>query len=99
MAFAKNFPRKVEGSSYPNWEEVRLTEEEEKEQEELCRRKNIELMKECINDAVNIYLDVDGITIHQTDLINTASSLFEKRASHQVYWKERKAKEKFDSGK
>jgi len=33
---------------------------------------------------------------YQTDLIHIAISLFEKRASHSIYWKESKAKEKFD---
>ena len=36
---------------------------------------------------------------YQTDIINMAISLFEKRASHSVYWKESKAKDKFDEGK
>ena len=30
------------------------------------------------------------------DLINIAISLFEKRASHEIFWKENAAKEKFD---
>ena len=51
MAFSKSFPRAIPGSNYPRWEEVSLTEEEEKEQEEKCRSDNIRLMRECIDDA------------------------------------------------
>jgi hypothetical protein len=32
----------------------------------------------------------------QSDMVSIASALFEKRASHSVYWKESRAKEKFD---
>ncbi len=95
MVFSKSFPRTIEGSNYPVWEEVKLTEKEEKEQEGNCRIENISLMKECIDDAKGIMKD-KGLKNFQTDLINMAISLFEKRASHSVYWKENKAKEKFD---
>jgi len=98
MAFSKSFPKTIEGSSYPQWEEVFLTEEEEREEERKCREENIKLMKECIDDAKKIILE-KNMKEYQTDIINMAISLFEKRASHSVYWKESKAKEKFDEGK
>ena len=37
-----------------------------------------------------------GLRDYQTDLISIATALFEKRASHVIYHKESKAKEKFD---
>ncbi len=95
MPFSKSFPKTIEGSSYPQWEEVFLTEEEEKEEERKCREENIKLMKECIDDAKKI-IQEKSMKEYQTDIINMAISLFEKRASHSVYWKESKAKEKFD---
>ena len=95
MAFSKNFPRQIEGSSYPRWEEIFLTEEEEKEQEKLCREKNLTIMKECVDDAKLIFSE-KNLKEYQTDIVNMAISLFEKRSSHEIYWKERKAKEKFD---
>ena len=52
-------------------------------------------MKECVDDAKEIMKD-KGLKDYQTDLVNIAISLFEKRASHSIYWKENKAKEKFD---
>ena len=52
-------------------------------------------MNECIIDAKKI-IAKQGLKTYQTDLINMAISLFEKRASHNVYWKEEKAKDKFD---
>jgi len=38
MAYSKNFPRTVEGSNYPRWEEVYLTVEEEQQEEEKSRQ-------------------------------------------------------------
>ena len=68
---------------------------EETEQEVRTRKENINLMKECITDAKEI-IENKGLKDYQTDVINMAISLFEKRASHVVYYKEEKAKEKFD---
>ncbi|MFC1801069.1 hypothetical protein ACFLZB_01265 [Nanoarchaeota archaeon] len=95
MTFSKNFPRTIEGSNYPRWEEVFLTDEEEKAEEERSRQENISLMKECVEDAKKIMAEKD-LKEYQSDLISLAISLFEKRASHVIYWKESKAKEKFD---
>ena len=93
MPFSKSFPRTVKGSSYPVWEEIFLTEEEENEQEINCRKENIRLMQECIEDAKGIIKRKD---LNPKDMISLAASLFEKRASHSIHWKENKAKEKFD---
>ncbi len=95
MAFSKSFPKTIEGSSYPQWEEVFLTEEEERGEEEKCREENTRIMKECTDDAKKIIQD-KNLKDYQTDIINMAISLFEKRASHSIYWKESKAKDKFD---
>ena len=95
MVFSKSFPRTVKGSSYPIWEEIFLSEEEEKEQERKCREENIRLMHECIEDARGV-IERKKLKDFQTDMITLARALFDKRASHAVYWKENKAKEKFD---
>lgn len=95
MAFSKSFPKTVDGSNYPRWEEVALTENEEKEQEKLSHEENVKLMKECIEDAKKI-IDVNHLKNFQSDVISVAIALFEKRASHSIYRKENKAKEKFD---
>ena len=60
-----------------------------------ARQENINLMKECIDDTKSIFKNKD-LKQYQSDLINIAIALFEKRASHSVYWKEAKCKEKFD---
>jgi len=93
MAFSKSFPKT--GEKYPVWEEVYLTDEEEKEQEEKAKEENIVLMKECIDSAKSIILEKE-FKEYQTDVVNMAIALFEKISSHSVYWKENKAKEKFD---
>lgn len=95
MAFSKKFPRKKEGSNYPEWEEIELSGEEESEADEKARQDSIRLMKECIEDAKGIVAE-KGYKEYQSDIVHMAISLFEKRASHSVYWKESKAKEKFD---
>jgi len=95
MGFSKRFPRTVKGQAYPEWEEIFITEEEEKQEEQKSRKENIRLMNECIEDAKKVIKD-GNLKPYQTDLINIALALFEKRASHTIYWKEEKAKEKFD---
>ncbi|MFH0797979.1 MAG: hypothetical protein V1906_01060, partial [Candidatus Woesearchaeota archaeon] len=52
------------------------------------RTVNNNLMKECIEDAKIIAPNLDTAKI--------AVALFEKRASHSVYHKERKCKDMFD---
>lgn len=95
MPFSKSYPKQSKTSTYPQWEEVTLTDEEEKAEEQKSRTENIKLMKECIDDAKAV-MQEKGLKDYQTDLIHMAISLFEKRASHSIYWKESKAKEKFD---
>ncbi len=95
MAFSKSFPKTLKGSNYPIWEEIFLTDEEETLEESKCRQENIKLMEECVNDAKDIVAK-QNLKPFQSDLVKIAISLFEKRASHAIYWKESKAKEKFD---
>ena len=95
MPFSKSFPKQSKTSSYPQWEEIALTDAEESSEEERARKENIKLMKECIDDAASIIRE-KGLKDYQTDVISMAIALFEKRASHSIYWKESKAKGKFD---
>lgn len=96
MTFSKNFPRTIKGSNYPIWEEVYLSKDEETEQELKARRENFEIMKECVADAKKIVAN-NSLKDYQSDVISVAIALFEKRASHEVFHKENKCKEKFDS--
>jgi len=95
MPFSKSFPKTSKTSTYPQWEEVTLTEDEEKAVEQTSKEANIHLFRQCLDDAVEIIKHKD-LNDSQTDMIRIAVALFEKRASHEVYWKENKAKEKFD---
>jgi len=95
MSFSKSFPKTTKGSNYPKWEEVSISANEEALEEQKCRTENIKLMKECVEDAKEI-IHNQNLKRYQTDLVNMAIALFEKRASHSIHWKERKAKEKFD---
>jgi hypothetical protein len=94
MAFSKTFPKQVSGSSYPIWEEVVLSEEEERMVEEVSKRENLRLLNECLNEAKELAIR-QGINTDE-NRTRLAIALFEKRASHTVFWKESKAKEKFD---
>ena len=97
MTFSKTFPKTAKGSTYPVWEEVYLTENEEKEVEERAKKENYELLKQCIDKAKQI-LTEKRLDYDHSDVINAAIALFDKIASHSVYHKEAKAKEKFDKG-
>lgn len=94
MPFSKTFPKTVPGSNYPQWEEIYLTEKEEQEAEEECNRENAQLLDQCLQEARNLAIR-HGVN-NEDNVARLAIALFEKRASHIVFWKENKAKEKFD---
>ena len=94
MAFSKTFPKTIPGSNYPVWEETILSEEEEKQVEENCRKENKRLLDECLQEAKA--LAIKNAINTEENVTRLAIALFEKRASHVIFWKEIKAKEKFD---
>ncbi len=94
MAFSKTFPKTIPGSNYPLWEEVFLTSAEELQVEEECKKTNFQLLDECLRDAKMLTIK-NGMN-EDENIVRLAVALFEKRASHVVFWKESKAKEKFD---
>jgi len=96
MSFSKSFPRTNEKSSYPVWEEIILTSEEELNIERLANSENVKLMEKCLVAAKDL-ISKNNLKEYQTDIVNLAISLFEKRASHLVYWKEAECKKKFDT--
>ena len=95
MSFSKSFPKTLGGSNYPSWEEVFLDSEEEKNIEKLAEKENIELMRNCLGEANKILSEIN-LKDYQSDVVQIAITLFNKKASHIVYWKERLCKEKFD---
>ena len=95
MPFSKSFPKQSKTSAYPQWEEITLTEEEEKAVEQKSRQENINLFKQCIEDAKYLLIG-KGLNESDSGIIGVAIALFEKRASHEIHWKENRAKEKFD---
>ena len=95
MSFSKSFPRTDNKTTYPVWEAINLNSENESIVEQNARIENIKLMKECIGDSRKLFSESD-LKDYQSDLIRLAVSLFEKRASHVVYWKESECKEIFD---
>jgi len=94
MTFSKTFPKTMPGSNYPIWEEVFLTEEEEQAAEEQCKKENFRILDSSLQEAKALAIK-NGIN-EDSNLVQLAIALFEKRASHVVFWKESKAKEKFD---
>ena len=95
MTFSKSFPLQLEGSNYPKWIEVEMTEQESAYAETECRKRNIQLLKKSIDDARRIF-EQKKLKTFQTDVVNAALALFKKNSSHVHYWKEEKAKEKFN---
>jgi hypothetical protein len=93
MGFKKSFRQTSDKSAYPKWVEVELTEDEEKEAAKKARQKNVKIMMQCVDDArlVADEKDLDSPAVQEI-----AKSLFDKRASHTVFHKERRAREKFD---
>ncbi|MFT4311137.1 MAG: hypothetical protein ACMXX7_00770 [Candidatus Woesearchaeota archaeon] len=93
--FQKSFAKSSDKSVYPKWVEVTLSEKEEKEAESLCRKENYVLMAQCLEDAKGLVLE-KKLMESQSNIVGIAVALFEKRASHAVFYKERIAKQKFD---
>ena len=96
MSFSKSFPRIVKGSNYPVWEEVSLNDDEEAGVEVKAWEENVSLMKKCLEEAKKILLD-KGLEGSSANVVRVGADLFGKCASHNVYHKEAKCKEKFDS--
>lgn len=95
MAFSKRFPKDVATSPYPQWIEVRLSEEEEQAVEQETRKKHAQQLAQCIVDAKQVAKKSD-VHADPAEVVALAKSLFDKQASHVVFYKEAKAKEKLD---
>ena len=91
----KTFPKTMMGTTQPIWEEVVLTPKEEFVEEQKARRDYLNVLKICIDDARKI-MEEKGMPEYQADIMNIALTLFRKRASHVVYWKDSRCKEKFE---
>ena len=94
MVFSKKFPRDIDGSNYPVWEEIFLSAQEEREREQVARQENLFLIRQCIADARNVLKDEKMMDM-QSHVLSIGLSLFKKRASHVVFYKEEKCKDKF----
>jgi hypothetical protein len=95
MTFSKAFPKKVEGVSYPIWEDVSLLKDEELSASEKARLDNIKIMKECLTDSKQMFSELN-LSNYQSDVVRVACYMFDKRASHEVFYKEEMCKEKFE---
>lgn len=93
MGFKKSFRQTSDKSAYPKWVEVELNDDEEKEAAETARKKNVKIMMQSVEDA---RLIADEKDLDSPAITEIARSLFDKRASHTVFHKERRAREKFD---
>lgn len=95
MVFSKRFPKDVPGSRFPEWVDVELTDAEEAEVEAQARNEHIAIMKDCLTDALQIAKDKE-LKDYQTNVVQIAQQLFDKRASHVVWHKEERARIKFE---
>ncbi|MBT4538983.1 hypothetical protein HOI26_00740 [Candidatus Woesearchaeota archaeon] len=94
MAFSKTFPKTTPGSNYPTWEEITLTNEEESLAAEKCKQENFKVLDHALREARA--LAIKHSLNESENVVRLAVALFEKRASHEIFFKENKAKEKFD---
>jgi hypothetical protein len=94
MVFSKSFPREIDGSSYPRWEEIFLSAQEEREREQVARQENLYLIRQCLADARNVIKD-EKLMDMQSHVLSIALALFKKRATHAVYYKEEECHKKF----
>jgi len=78
------------------WKEITLNDEEEREVELLARAYNVELLRQFLEIAEEITRD-EGLK--EDDRVRIALTLFEKEASHAVYWKERACRMKLQEKK
>lgn len=95
MAFSKRFPKDVPGSRFPEWVDVSLTDAQEAKVEAEAREEHIALMKECLADAYQVLKDKE-LKDYQTNVVQMAVALFDKRASHVVWHKEEAARLQFE---
>lgn len=95
MAFTKSFPKDIPNSRYPEWVEVSLTEAEEAKIEAHARENHIRLLQESLHDAIQLVKE-EQLKDYQTNMVQLAMALFEKRASHTVWHKEEAARIKFE---
>lgn len=93
MVFSKSFPRELKDGS-TRWEEIFLSVQEEREREQVARQENLYLVRQCIADSRNVLKDEKMMDM-QSHVLSLAMTLFKKRASHAVHYKEELCKKKF----
>ena len=93
MTFKKAFRNTSDKSVYPNWVEVELTSDEEKKAVDEAHAEQLKTMLQCVDDA-SVIADEKDLSEHERT--HLAVALFDKRASHDVFYKENHAREKFD---
>lgn len=94
MTYTKSFPKEVNKPAYTKWEEIELSVDEEKEVEELARKRNLAILDRCIKDA-KLLIKNNKLKNYQTDIINIARTLFDKQSINTIFLKEEKARKKF----
>lgn len=74
-----------------------MSEEEEKQVEEECKQENFKLLDDSLRQAKTLVIKHAINT--EDNVARLAVALFEKQASHVIFWKESRAKEKFEGKK
>lgn len=96
MTYSKRFPKDTPASVHPQWIEISLSDDEEREVKKQARSKHASQLAQCLVDAKKV-AKLSEVHADPSEIVNLARSLFDKQASHTVFYKERRAKEKFDS--
>jgi len=96
MTFKKSFPHQKAEGAFTNWVEIALSNDDEKKAQDKARDEQVATYNQCLDDAREILLK-NGMKAFDPNMIAVANALFEKRASHTVYYKEEAARDKFDT--
>ena len=106
MSYVKSFAAK-----FGKWVEVSLSNEEEKQAIETSDYEHREILERAFEDASEVLFNLGkknapfkaqhperfGTSLMEKGLIPVAIAIFEKRASHRQYERERMAREKFEN--
>ena len=95
MSFTKSFPKERPATA---WQEVVLTPHEEQQVASVAYSEHLQLLERCLLDTLEMVrtcgLSEQGIVLDFSGLCQLSVALFEKSASHVVFFKERACKEK-----
>ncbi|MCF7861294.1 hypothetical protein K9M79_03525 [Candidatus Woesearchaeota archaeon] len=94
MTYIKSFPRTKDSTTH--WVDIKLDDKEEQKVSAIHRNLNKNLYQQCLKDAA-VILEKSEMKEFQTNIVQIATALFNKRSSHLVYSKDSYCREKLEA--